>query len=506
MMLSSRRMSEAPAMSPHADRSAKQHADSPSVQPPSPPMASTPNTASPAANIVDARPEAAGQQPPTNDKEPLWQQYVREVTNPGPTVASADAVWGATERDVMYNSLIFVPYQLERVMWFGLLICIDPFLAIFTTVPLRAAKGVADGVRKLAWRMRSPGTAGNGAGPLLRSDQLYDILFTAIFAFAALVVSSLNAGVIYFWMKDLSQEFIKLSVIFTAMEICDKILTSFGVSALHSLCCSCTQYAAGGPGAPGLNVAVDTLVAAIITTAHAVALMSEAIAFSVAMNSRRTTLMALVISFNFVEVKGTVFKKFDPNKLMTIVYQDIVERFHMVILMLFVIIEDMDTSDSWGALNGQLMLQVGVILASELVADITKHAVVGKFNVIRPGVYREYMRDMCAEAAIAQPTSMNRVVQMEPIGTAAVCFRMLLSFLWHCHEGLEGKSWWEGVALWVSFAAAYGALVLLKLGWGFVIKLFASSYLVYYEGRFGKGKHSSAAAQSRQMGAAKKDN
>lgn len=136
--------------------------------------------------------------------------------------------------------------------------------AIFTTVPLRAAKGVADGVRKLAWRMRSPGTAGNGAGaracswdaaaarctrgergggrcpyvlavvliaracvhacrpieapldtnlltallpraptpgPLLRGDQLYDILFTAIFAFAALVVSSLNAGVIYFWMK-----------------------------------------------------------------------------------------------------------------------------------------------------------------------------------------------------------------------------------------------------------------------------------------------------------------
>lgn len=60
----------------------------------------------------------------------------------------------------------------------------------------------------------------------------------------------------------------------------------------------------------------------------------------------------------------------------------------MVILMLFVIIEDMDTSDAWGALNGQLMLQVGVILASELVADITKHAVVGKFNVIRPGVYR----------------------------------------------------------------------------------------------------------------------
>jgi hypothetical protein len=39
------------------------------------------------------------------------------------------------------------------------------------------------------------------------------------------------------------------------------------------------------------------------------------------MNSRRTTLLALVISFNFAEVKGTVFKKFDPNKLMPIIFQ-----------------------------------------------------------------------------------------------------------------------------------------------------------------------------------------
>lgn len=27
--------------------------------------------------------------------------------------------------------------------------------------------------------------------------------------------------------------------------------------------------------------------------------------------------------------------------------------------------------------------------------DVTKHAVLGKINEIRPGVYREYMRDVC---------------------------------------------------------------------------------------------------------------
>jgi hypothetical protein len=36
---------------------------------------------------------------------------------------------------------------------------------------------------------------------LVRGDQLYDILYMTIFAFAAWVVNTLNAGVIYFWMK-----------------------------------------------------------------------------------------------------------------------------------------------------------------------------------------------------------------------------------------------------------------------------------------------------------------
>jgi len=31
-------------------------------------------------------------------------------------------------------------------------------------------------------------------------------------------------------------------------------------------------------------------------------------------------------------------------------------------------------------------------------ADVTKHAVLGKFNEIRPGVYREFMKDVCEKA------------------------------------------------------------------------------------------------------------
>ena len=34
----------------------------------------------------------------------------------------------------------------------------------------------------------------------------------------------LDAGAMYFWMKDLTQEFLKLSIIYSSVEILDKVL------------------------------------------------------------------------------------------------------------------------------------------------------------------------------------------------------------------------------------------------------------------------------------------
>jgi Eukaryotic membrane protein family len=41
----------------------------------------------------------------------------------------------------------------------------------------------------------------------------------------------LDAGAMYFWMKDLTQEFLKLSIIYSSVEILDKVL-----------CCSLTRH------------------------------------------------------------------------------------------------------------------------------------------------------------------------------------------------------------------------------------------------------------------------
>ena len=60
----------------------------------------------------------------------------------------------------------------------------------------------------------------------LQGQQLTDILCVIMFAATFLTLYSLDAGAIYFWMKDLTQEFLKLQVIYTAVEIFDKVWIS----------------------------------------------------------------------------------------------------------------------------------------------------------------------------------------------------------------------------------------------------------------------------------------
>ncbi len=51
-------------------------------------------------------------------------------------------------------------------------------------------------------------------------------------------------------------------------------------------------------------------------------------------------------------------------------------------------------------------------LLRQIVIDVVKHAVLGKFNDIRPGIYREYMRDLCADSLTAYSHSAHRLVRL----------------------------------------------------------------------------------------------
>jgi len=150
-------------------------------------------------------------------------QFLVAELKPSPVYPTTDVVWGQTERDRVYNALIYVPYHLERLVALGNTVCLTSFLAFFTVLPLRVVSALWTGIiislRKLGIVPKKSGQL----SPRLRGDQIFDLISIVIFSVLVLFLWSIKAGAIYFWVKELTQEFLKLSVLHTALELGDKV-------------------------------------------------------------------------------------------------------------------------------------------------------------------------------------------------------------------------------------------------------------------------------------------
>lgn len=102
----------------------------------------------------------------------------------------------------------------ELVQAFWKLTHLSDLQAAFTLLPVRFVRAVSCLVRQ----QRHQGAS------RLKGDQLFDMICVGIFLVTVLFLRYLNAGAIYFWIKDLTQEFLKLQVIYTAVELFDKVL------------------------------------------------------------------------------------------------------------------------------------------------------------------------------------------------------------------------------------------------------------------------------------------
>jgi len=409
------------------------------------------------------------------------------------TSTGVKTLWGQTERDRVYNAILFVPYQLERFLLVGVAVCLDSFLGILTLLPIRFIRAL-----RSIFSSRSTHIINNRSR--LKGDQLFDILSMFMFTVVVVFLYKVDVGAIYFWMKDMTQEFLKLSVLYTALDLGDKICCSFGVDALEALSASCTQ-AAEAPRWWSFRIigilASDTLVTSVLLVGHAAVLMAQAMVFGVAMNSKKNTLIALLIAANFAEIKGTVLKRFDSTRLYILACQDVVERFHLIAVLLFVIVEEM-TSSGHSFINQRLLMQCFYVFTSEVVIDVIKHAVLGKFNEVRPGVYREFMKDLSENVAASHSHNSHKIVGLEPFAPAALFLRVAGTYgasriAAGSSDGNStggggwDSSWWTVSQLLWHGALFWCVLAMLKIVLGYVLNKIAIGYMKRYKQRYGKG-------------------
>jgi hypothetical protein len=169
----------------------------------------------------------------------------------------------------------------------------------------------------------------------------------------------------------------------------------------------------------------------IYNVIHAVCLFYQVITLNVAVNSYSNALLTLLMSNQFVEIKGSVFKKIEKENLFQLTCSDVVERFQLWVMLLIIAMRNIvevgglsvpgASSEAGGGspgpgpihtasnlpasftllpswiFSGEVLSPFLVVIGSEMMVDWIKHAYINKFNNIKPVIYRRMLDIFCKD-------------------------------------------------------------------------------------------------------------
>ncbi|KAI9847984.1 MAG: hypothetical protein M1838_000683 [Thelocarpon superellum] len=453
--------------------------------------------------------------PPTIPLPPLsfptYLQLELSSSRPSPLYIHRSAA-----RDYPYESsqikferllnFLLLPPQLEGVLWFGALACLDAWLYTFTILPLRFVKalgllchwwglnlakevteittfifsgagrvwqrwhvglvsgtmsaspleasrsrGVSGSVKTPSNRRVSPIPPNETGSPTLtqiHADRRHhrtsrrhrqtkttpstlspghkaDLLKGCLVLFSCLVLMRFDASRMYHGIRG--QAAIKLYVIYNVLEVCDRLFSALGQDVLECLFSRETLERNADGRSKILRPFGMFLLALAYSVIHSTALFYQVITLNVAVNSYSNALLTLLMSNQFVEIKSTVFKKFEKENLFQLTCADVVERFQLWLMLLIIAMRNLvevggltmaSSSSTFGSssgLNGNSTNPMGsgaiipksftilpewtgqvlgpfmLVLGSEMLVDWLKHAYVTKFNSTKPAIYGRFL-------------------------------------------------------------------------------------------------------------------
>lgn len=158
------------------------------------------------------------------------------------------------------------------------------------------------------------------------------------------------------------------------------------------------------------------VLALIYNVVHAAALFAQVVTLNVAVNSYSNALITLLLSNQFVEVKGTVFKKFEKDNLFQLTCADVVERFQLWLMLMIIALRNIvemggfsstASSEATSPLrsnsmlpnsftilpgwSGEVLSPFFIVIGSEMLVDWIKHAYISKFNGVKPAIYQRFL-------------------------------------------------------------------------------------------------------------------
>ncbi|KAJ2770151.1 hypothetical protein IWQ56_002275 [Coemansia nantahalensis] len=410
----------------------------------------------------------------------LWDHYVAELE-------TSEFDPGVHLKRKRVSQFLRVPWNVEKLLWFGVAICFDALLHVFAILParfVRALLGLVAGAarsapallvracalacarvaasvlpgawhrrlatlwRRAATRVRGTGSAqaADGAARWVPAAQLFDFYRGLLLIATCVVLSRIDAAQMYHTIR--AQSSLKLYFIYSALDICDRLLSTFGHDALDAL-----QSTTLDPWSRRWRSGIRYYaIAQVSMLVHTVILFYQVITLNVAVNAYGDQLLSLLISNQFVEIKSNVFKKWEKEMLFQIGCADIVERFQEIAFLFIIIVRNLaelsgtglspllnmsppSPSSATGAtapvvqtpvsfagatpsafgplipawvsmpMVHRIVTPVLMVLGTELLIDWTKHAFVTKLNWIRPEIYSHYIDILARDLSCARSGS-----------------------------------------------------------------------------------------------------
>ncbi|CAB1325609.1 unnamed protein product, partial [Coregonus sp. 'balchen'] len=327
-----------------------------------------------------------------------------------------------TERRERVYTCMRIPRELEKLMIFGFFLCLDAFLYVFTLLPLRMLLALLHlltlpccglGANVCPYCNRSSGSR------MLQPAQVCDILKGLIMVLCYSMMHYVDYSMMYHLIRGQS--------------VADRLFSSFGQDILDALYWTATEPKERKRDSIG--VIPHFLMAVFYVFLHAILIMVQASTLNVAFNSHNKSLLTIMMSNNFVEIKGSVFKKFEKNNLFQMSNSDIKERFTNYVLLLIVCLRNMEQF-SWNPDHLWVLLpDVFMVIASEIAVDIIKHAFITKFNEITADVYSEYRASLAFDlvscrqknACTDYSDSVARRMGFIPLPLAVLLIRVVMS-------------------------------------------------------------------------------
>ena len=260
-----------------------------------------------------------------------------------------------------------VTFALEPFLSFGHALCVDLFLFHFTLLPVRcvAALWVAIG----SWC----GMRREKSGLVFTNAHAYDLIKGALLVAAATALGFVQVSRVYHYIRG--EAIIKLYVIFNILEIFDKLACSLGQDVMDGLYRTTRDHLELDASPVKRRRALLLLsfhfaVAVAYVVAHALILFVQIVCLNVAINSRNNALFTLLISNNFMELKASVFKKFEAENLFQVACSDAVERFQLGLFLVLIGVQELRSS---AAVTALLPPMVAIYLCEVRNAMSMKH-------------------------------------------------------------------------------------------------------------------------------------